>query len=460
MGHPERAWPCLLVAGTNGKGSVCAYFAAALRASGLRTGLYTSPHLVRVNERIVVDGRRDPGARAAVAVRAVRDAAQRLVQRGSSRLTRPTSRSSPPPPAPTSGARTWTWPCSRSAWAGGSTRQAWSSRWPPPSSPSTTTTRPSWAGRWPRSRARRPACCARGARPCVGPLPAAARRAVEARARADRGPRRRGGARRARRRAPRPDHARGPLRGLQALPGRTSATTCWWPCACWRRRRGRARRRLRAPGRPRAARAGPGACSRFQAVPRLLLDGAHNPAGARALAAHLAQRPASCCCSARCRTRTCASWPRALRRGADVVLTRPRLPRAATPASSPARAGSAARARREPSVARALRLARRLARARGPGRVVVAGSLYLVGEVMATPSRPSLAVRRGVVSASRRPRAGAASRPASRPSPTPPGPPRAAGPGPRGRARTSPGSPSCGTRPRPRARRGPSARGA
>ncbi|HVD77804.1 MAG TPA: bifunctional folylpolyglutamate synthase/dihydrofolate synthase, partial [Vicinamibacteria bacterium] len=50
--HPERAFASLLVAGTNGKGSVVAYADAALRASGLAVGRYTSPHLVRVNERI------------------------------------------------------------------------------------------------------------------------------------------------------------------------------------------------------------------------------------------------------------------------------------------------------------------------------------------------------------------------------------------------------------------------
>ena len=56
LGHPERAYPILHVAGTNGKGSTCAMAAAALRASGRRVGLYTSPHLVRFNERIQVDG--------------------------------------------------------------------------------------------------------------------------------------------------------------------------------------------------------------------------------------------------------------------------------------------------------------------------------------------------------------------------------------------------------------------
>lgn len=56
LGHPERAFPILQVAGTNGKGSTCAMAAAALRAAGHRTGLYVSPHLVRFNERIQVDG--------------------------------------------------------------------------------------------------------------------------------------------------------------------------------------------------------------------------------------------------------------------------------------------------------------------------------------------------------------------------------------------------------------------
>ena len=56
LGNPERSFPSILVAGTNGKGSTSATLAAILRASGLRTGLYTSPHLVRINERIRLDG--------------------------------------------------------------------------------------------------------------------------------------------------------------------------------------------------------------------------------------------------------------------------------------------------------------------------------------------------------------------------------------------------------------------
>ena len=56
LGHPERHFKVIHVAGTNGKGSVCAYLDAMLRAEKKRVGLFTSPHLVKINERIVVDG--------------------------------------------------------------------------------------------------------------------------------------------------------------------------------------------------------------------------------------------------------------------------------------------------------------------------------------------------------------------------------------------------------------------
>jgi dihydrofolate synthase / folylpolyglutamate synthase len=56
MEHPERSFPSVLIAGTNGKGSTAATLASILRASGLKTGLYTSPHLVRINERIQING--------------------------------------------------------------------------------------------------------------------------------------------------------------------------------------------------------------------------------------------------------------------------------------------------------------------------------------------------------------------------------------------------------------------
>src|SRR5437660_3574626 len=56
LNHPERTFPSVLIAGTNGKGSTAATLASILRASGLKTGLYTSPHLLRLNERIRVNG--------------------------------------------------------------------------------------------------------------------------------------------------------------------------------------------------------------------------------------------------------------------------------------------------------------------------------------------------------------------------------------------------------------------
>ena len=54
LGHPERLFRSIHVAGTNGKGSVCSMLAAALAARGLRVGLYTSPHLVDFRERIKI----------------------------------------------------------------------------------------------------------------------------------------------------------------------------------------------------------------------------------------------------------------------------------------------------------------------------------------------------------------------------------------------------------------------
>jgi dihydrofolate synthase / folylpolyglutamate synthase len=55
-GHPERHFPALHIAGTNGKGSTSAFLASILQEAGYRTGLYTSPHLVRFTERIRING--------------------------------------------------------------------------------------------------------------------------------------------------------------------------------------------------------------------------------------------------------------------------------------------------------------------------------------------------------------------------------------------------------------------
>jgi dihydrofolate synthase/folylpolyglutamate synthase len=82
LAHPERTAPMLLVAGTNGKGSVAAYADALLRASGLSVGRYTSPHLERLNERIAVDGRDISDSDLEARILAVRDTAEELLRRG------------------------------------------------------------------------------------------------------------------------------------------------------------------------------------------------------------------------------------------------------------------------------------------------------------------------------------------------------------------------------------------
>jgi dihydrofolate synthase/folylpolyglutamate synthase len=56
LGRPDRAYPSAHIAGTNGKGSTAAFLEAILRRAGLRTGLYTSPHLEKINERIRLSG--------------------------------------------------------------------------------------------------------------------------------------------------------------------------------------------------------------------------------------------------------------------------------------------------------------------------------------------------------------------------------------------------------------------
>ena len=56
LGRPDRAFPSIIVAGTNGKGSVTAMIERGLRAAGLRTGRFTSPHLVDLEERFAVNG--------------------------------------------------------------------------------------------------------------------------------------------------------------------------------------------------------------------------------------------------------------------------------------------------------------------------------------------------------------------------------------------------------------------
>src|SRR5450432_2847396 len=82
LNHPEQSFPAVLIAGTNGKGSTAATLAAILEASGMRTGLYTSPHLLRMNERIRIDGEDISDDKFALLHDMVERTAERLTEEG------------------------------------------------------------------------------------------------------------------------------------------------------------------------------------------------------------------------------------------------------------------------------------------------------------------------------------------------------------------------------------------
>jgi len=81
LGDPQRAFRSIIIAGTNGKGSVTVMVETALRSAGHRTARYTSPHLVRLEERFVIDG-------ADVETSALRDAAARVQRAVESLISR------------------------------------------------------------------------------------------------------------------------------------------------------------------------------------------------------------------------------------------------------------------------------------------------------------------------------------------------------------------------------------
>ncbi len=83
LGHPEQAFTAVTIAGTNGKGSVTAMVERGLRAAGRRTGRYTSPHLTSIEERVAIDGVRLDADRFDRAAALVREAAGRLPSRPS-----------------------------------------------------------------------------------------------------------------------------------------------------------------------------------------------------------------------------------------------------------------------------------------------------------------------------------------------------------------------------------------
>jgi dihydrofolate synthase / folylpolyglutamate synthase len=82
LGDPQLTFPSVLIAGTNGKGSTAATLASILTAAGYRTALYTSPHLIRVNERIQVDAHQIPDEDFARLYFQVDTTAERLVEQG------------------------------------------------------------------------------------------------------------------------------------------------------------------------------------------------------------------------------------------------------------------------------------------------------------------------------------------------------------------------------------------
>jgi dihydrofolate synthase/folylpolyglutamate synthase len=82
LGNPQRRFPSVLIAGTNGKGSTAATLASIVQAAGYRTGLYTSPHLLRVNERIQINQEAISDAEFAVIYDRVERCAHELVERG------------------------------------------------------------------------------------------------------------------------------------------------------------------------------------------------------------------------------------------------------------------------------------------------------------------------------------------------------------------------------------------
>jgi dihydrofolate synthase/folylpolyglutamate synthase len=403
MGHPESAFSSLLIAGTNGKGSVAAYCDAALRASGLRTGRYTSPHLVRVNERITVDGREISGRDFAIAVRTVRDAAERLVRRGVLEA-HPTFFEVMTAAAFEHFRRKRVEVAVLEAGLGG--RLDATNVVEPAASAivSIDFDHEVYLGRTLAAIAGEKAGVMRKGRPTViGPLPDEARGRVLARSREvgarlveagrgarvalarTRGPASRVGA---------PFDLRTPratYHGLRALPGAHQRDNL---LVAIRLLEEAGREGVSVDLRRLSAAVShthwPGRLERVAGDPPLLLDGAHNPAGARALAAHLRGGPPFVLVFGAMGDKDVRGLARELfPLAARIVLTRPRIARAATPEELVRRAGRlAAGAHREPSVARALAFARRLARAQGAqARVVVAGSLYLVGAVQAILER-------------------------------------------------------------------------
>jgi dihydrofolate synthase / folylpolyglutamate synthase len=95
FGNPHRAFPSIHIAGSNGKGSTAAFLSFILRESGLRTGLYTSPHLSDFSERIQINGRPIPTARIVSLTKKIRIHVAEMERRGRFRPEEGSSRLPP-----------------------------------------------------------------------------------------------------------------------------------------------------------------------------------------------------------------------------------------------------------------------------------------------------------------------------------------------------------------------------
>ena len=82
LGQPQNNYLKVQVAGTNGKGSVCAFVDAICRSAGIKTGLYTSPHLISMTERIKIDGTDISETEFARLATLVRESCESLVRNG------------------------------------------------------------------------------------------------------------------------------------------------------------------------------------------------------------------------------------------------------------------------------------------------------------------------------------------------------------------------------------------
>ena len=82
MGAPDRKIPAVHVAGTNGKGSVCAFMTSVLKKAGFRTGTFISPHLVEIRERFLINGELVENGIFEEAFREVKKAAEAMMKEG------------------------------------------------------------------------------------------------------------------------------------------------------------------------------------------------------------------------------------------------------------------------------------------------------------------------------------------------------------------------------------------